>query len=257
MADNLHIINTRPPKPATCMVMTETAKTILRSVQLVADEPGTLTMVAGIPGIGKSETLLRYTQNNPTTLKFDVVAGEGRIWEMSKGIMERLEMGVPNSRRLREDRLRITEEIGPGRVVIFDEAQYMANYNPRGGFNFDSFEWVRAMAEEGGFSVVFCGDLSLAEAISAIPQLRGRMVKPVIIRSVSEADVAAYAQSRGVSDPAIWNALFAMAKRHSGLRDVKRALNHALQLAERAEISAANVKAALLYLGLTGKGVDR
>lgn len=254
MAEHLHIINSPPPRHGPELVMTETATNILRSVKLVADEPGTLTMVAGIPGAGKSETLLRYVQNNPEAIKMDIVAGEGKIWDLAAAFMERFEMGVPNNRRMREERQRITEAIGAERVVIFDEAQYLATYNPRGGFNFDAFEWVRAMAEEGAFSVVFCGDLSLADTIGAVPQLRRRMVRPVVIRAVPKGDVVAFAADRGVTDATITDALAAMAKRHGGLADVKRTLDHAAQRAGDRRITAADVKAALLYLGLSAQG---
>ncbi|SMX50838.1 AAA family ATPase [Maliponia aquimaris] len=254
MAEHLHIIKPIQPRPASGLILTETAKDILRSVKLVADEPGTLTMVAGIPGSGKSETMLRYVQNNPEAIKLDIVAGEGKIWDLAAAFMELFEMGVPNNRRMREERLRITEAIGAGRVVIFDEAQYMATYNPRGGFNFDAFEWVRAMAEEGYFSVVFCGDLSLADTIGAVPQLRRRMVRPVVIRSIPKGDVAAFAAARGVTDATITDALAATAKRHGGLADVKRVLDHAAQRAGDGKVTAADVKAALLYLGLSAQG---
>lgn len=254
MAEHLRIINTPQARPASGLIMTDTATNILRSVKLVADEPGTLTMVAGIPGVGKSETLLRYVQNKPEAIKLDIVAGEGRIWDLAAAFMERFEMGVPNSRRMREERQRITEAIGVDRVVILDEAQHMANYNPRGGFNFDAFEWVRAMAEEGCFSVVFCGDLSLADTIGSVPQLRRRMVRPVVIRSVPKGDVAAFAEARGVTDATITDALAAMAKRYGGLADVKRTLDHAAQRAGDRRIVAADVKAALMYLGLSAQG---
>ncbi|MBV2360987.1 AAA family ATPase [Thalassococcus sp. CAU 1522] len=254
MAEHLHIIKPPEARQAPGLVMTQTATDILRSVKLVADEPGTLTMVAGIPGCGKSETLLRFIQNNPEAIKLDIVAGEGRIWDLAAALMQHLEMGVPNSRRMREDRQRITEAIGFGRVLILDEAQYLANYNPRGGFNFDAYEWLRAMAEEGSFSVVFCGDLSLADAIGSVPQLRRRMVRPVEIRSIPKPDVAMFAASRGVTDSAVVDALAAMAKRHGGIGDVKRTLQHAEIRAEGRRIAAADVKAALLYLGLSARG---
>ncbi len=254
MAEHLHLIKPRSGQPPTGLVMTDTAADILRSVQLVAEEPGTLTMVAGIPGIGKSETILRYTQNNPETILLNIVAGEGRIWDLASAFMERLEMGVPNSRRLREDRQRIAEAIGPDRVVILDEAQYLATFNPRGGANFDAFEWVGAMAEEGCFSVVFCGDLALDKTISSVPQLRRRMVRPVVIRSVPKGDVVAFAASHGVTDPAMTDALVAVAKRLGGIADVKRALVHAAKRAGDNSIAPADLKAALLYLGLAPQG---
>lgn len=254
MADLLHINKPQQSRHGSGLVLTETATNILRSVKLVADEPGTLTMVAGIPGVGKSETLLRYVQNNPEAIKLDIVAGEGKIWDLATSFMELFDMGTPNNRRMREERQRITEAIGADRVVIFDEAQYLANYNPRGGFNFDAYEWVRAMAEEGSFSVVFCGDLSLADTIGSVPQLRRRMVRPVVIRSVPKGDVVTFAEARGVTDATITDTLAAIAKRHGGLADVKRTLDHAAQRAGDRRIAASDVKAALQYLGLSTQG---
>ncbi|ABV91848.1 hypothetical protein Dshi_0099 [Dinoroseobacter shibae DFL 12 = DSM 16493] len=254
MAEHLQLINPGSVPPPAGMVMTETASNILRSLRLVADEPGTLTMVAGVPGVGKSETLRRYTHESKNAQMFTMVAGEGRIWDLANVMMERLELGAPNSRRLREDRYRIMDAIGAEQVVIFDEAQYLANYNPRGGFNFDAYEWVRAMAEEACFSVVFCGDLSLADTISSVPQLRRRMVRPVVIRSVPKPDVLAVVRSRGITDPAICDALSVMARRYGGLADVQRTLAQAAKHASSDKIAASDVKAAMLYLGLSGQG---
>ena len=254
MAEPLKLIKPTEDQPPPGLVMTQVAVDILRSVQLVWQEPGTLTMVAGLPGCGKSATLEHYAAGNKDALKLDIVAGEGGISYLATAIMQLFGMGLPNSRRMLEERKAITSALGYGRVLIIDEAQYLAVYNPRGGFNFDALEWLRAMAEEGGFSVVFCGDLSLVDIIDKVPQLKRRMVRPVVIRAMQKEDVAAFATSRGVTDPAIFDVLAAMARRYGGLADVKRTLERAEQLSGSGRIGASEVKAAMLYLGLTGQG---
>lgn len=184
----------------------------------------------------------------------DIVAGEGRIRDLAATFMELFDMGTPNARRMREERQRIPEAIGADCVVIFDEAQYLANGTPRSGFNFDACEWVRAMADEGSFFAVFCGDLSLADTIGSVPQLRRRMVHPVVTRPVPKGDVVAFAEARGVTDASITDALAAVAKRHGGLADVKRTSDHAAQRAGNRQITAAGAKAAMQYPGLLAQG---
>ena len=257
MPDNLRLIKPQQDRPSWGFVSTGTALDIARSIDLVSAEHGTLTTIAGVPGCGKSEALKNYAgENAQTTELFSIVAGEGSIWDLDQIIMERYGIGAPNSRRMREDRLRIMEAVGPCKVLVFDEAQYLAKYNPRGGFNFDAFEWLRAMAEEAEFSVVFCGDLSLTETLSAVPQLRRRIVRPVVVRQVPEADVVAVARARGVTDGVVIDALVALARRHGGLSDVDRLLWHARDF-DQGALNGRAVKAAMAYLGLDRKGLGQ
>lgn len=93
--------------------------------------------------------------------------------------------------------------VGRGRVLLLDEAQYLAKAGA---------EWLRAAAGGGEFKIVFCGDLALAELISGIAQLQSRMMRPVHIRTVKRADVAALAQDAGLGSGAVVDTLFAIAR---------------------------------------------
>lgn len=253
MTDHLRVIKDDVPAHVRTFAMTSTAADILRSFKMVQDDAGTLTMVAGIPGAGKSEAIKFHKATNADTLWHTMVAGEGKIWDVAAGLMEMLDMGAPNSRRMREERHRIAEAIGPHRLVVIDEAQYLSNYNPRGGFNFDAYEWLRALAEEGMFSIAFCGDLALVDAVNSVPQLRRRMVRPVIIRTVPKADVAKIAERWAISDPAMLDALAFIARRHGGIGDVVKVIQHAKRFSDKA-ISPESLMAAIHDLKLAPMG---
>lgn len=250
MPEHLKVINDQARTYTRRYVRTDTAIDIQRSLQMAHDEPGTLTMIAGIPGAGKSETINHYCATQQNVVYHSMTAGEGKIWDLAVGLMETLSIGTPNSRRMREERHRIAEAVGAETLLIIDEAQYLSNYNPRGGFNYDAYEWLRAMAEEGHFSVTFCGDLALYEAINAVPQLRRRVIRPVIIRSVPKADAIAVARHLGVSDLSMLEALAQVAKRFGGIADVVKVIDHAKRFCTGDDIERTALSAAITDLKL-------
>lgn len=254
MTDYLRAIKTNPEPPPMHEDVTDTERDMMRSMRMVQSQPGTLTMIAGIPGCGKSHTIKRFRQTaGAGTIWHTVAAGEGRIWDLATGLSKVLEISPPNSRKMHDELERIGAEIGLGGLVFVDEAQYLANYNPRGGYNFDAFEWLRHVAETCCFSVVFCGDLSLVEAVNAVPQLRRRIIRPVIVRSVPHGDVATVAGSQGVTDPAMINALAQVARRYGGLGDVKNAITHARRFSGCQGIGPDHLAEAIRDLKLNGK----
>lgn len=250
MTEHLHVIkNDESPSPGE-FVMTKTVTDITRSLKMAHDNCGSLTMIAGIPGAGKSWAVGNYYDDNETTRYHSMVAGEGKIWDVAVGLSSMLGLGAPNSRRMREERFRIGQSIGRGRLLVIDEAQYLANYNPRGGFNYDALEWLRAMAEESGLSVAFCGDLRLNDVTQAVPQLRRRILRPVIIRTVPKADVELVAKRHFVDDPVMVNALTAVAQQFGGLADVVNVLVHARRLGGQV-VTAKTMQAAIHDLKLS------
>ncbi|MFK7753679.1 MAG: AAA family ATPase [Sedimentitalea sp.] len=161
----------------------ETAQDMLRSPTLIRKKPGCLTMIAAVPGAGKTQTIQPYVQETGAWIVHTATAGEGKIWDIVSALVEQLDMGGPNSRRLKEGRARIAAEIGE-RLLTIDEARYLAFKNPRFGTIYETYEWLRAMAEQGGFSISFCGDLALLKAVDYLLQLRRRRVRPVVVRAV-------------------------------------------------------------------------
>ena len=253
MAEHLHIIKENNDPPPVGEVLTSTAKDIIRSLQHAKENSGSLTMIAGVPGSGKSHTVHRYCEMQRwQPIWHTMVAGEGKIYDLAVGLMDKLDMGTPNTRRMREERFRIAEAIGPERLVIIDEAQYLSNYNPRGGFNYDAYEWLRAVAEEGMFSVAFVGDMALVEDVNAVPQLRRRVIRPVIIRSVPKEDVTKVADSHGINDAGMHAALAAVAKRYGGLGDVVNVIRHARKFAGSPSVGPDHLSAAIHDLKLDG-----
>lgn len=253
MAEHLRVIKENNVPPPEGDVLTETARDIIRSLQHAKENPGSLTMIAGVPGSGKSHTVCRYYQMNQWhPIWHTAVAGEGKIWDLAVSLMDILSLGKPNSCTMREDRFRIAEAIGPERLVIVDEAQYLSTFNPRGANNFDAFEWLRALAEEGAFSVAFVGDMALVDAINSVPQLRRRVIRPVVISTTPKSDVIDVACSFGVTDTNMHAALAAVAKRYGGLGDVVNIIRHARKFAGGRHVAFDHLSAAIHDLKLDG-----
>ncbi len=145
--------------------MTTTATDILRTLGLVRNHAGgAVTMIDAAPGMGKTEPLLHYKQGAKNTFIMTCVAGEASPLSPTFGLMRSLDLGEPNNCRMPAERLRIAEAISPDGMLILEESQNLAHAYPRGGANCDSFEWMRALAEDGCFSLVFSGELKLVDA---------------------------------------------------------------------------------------------
>ena len=105
-------------------VMTGTAQDILRSLCLVRSVAcGALTMVAAVPGAGKTRTTWHCKCTARRVIYHAAVAAEGNVRGVAGALMEVVDTGEPDSRRLRVDRRRIAAEIGPEALLILDEAQ--------------------------------------------------------------------------------------------------------------------------------------
>lgn len=255
MAEHLRLINPDPTPSTGRFVMTATTADILRSLRLVQGQAGgAMTMIAASPGTGKTETLAHYLQTARRTVMHTVVAGEAAPWSLAFGLMRALDIGEPNSRRLAEDRLRIAEAIGPDGMLILDEAQNLVQRSARGGVSLDAIEWLRAMAEDGCFSLVLSGDLKLLDVMAQLPQLRSRMRRPVVVRSVPKHDVALVAERMGVCDAPSIDALALVARHHGGLRDVGHVLGHAGIFARGGAVELGHILAAIEDLKLQPKG---
>jgi DNA transposition AAA+ family ATPase len=237
------------PEPAG-FVMTETAQDILCSLRLLRTlpEPG-ITMIAGAPGVGKTRALRRFAEEAPRVMLHTVAAGEGKPWNIMCALMSRHDP-KPNSRDLTESRLRLASYIGAGHILVVDEAQTLELRDSRAAANRDSFEWLRALAEDGELSLVLCGDLALAEAVAKLPQLQSRLRRPLVIRSVPEADVAALAASHGIAGPKELRFLASLSRQMGSLRNVTSVAQLASVYAgrERPDLSHLAAAAATLKL---------
>jgi Mu B transposition protein, C terminal/AAA domain len=243
-------------RPATGPIETQTRQDVIRSLEFARGIEGeALTMIAGGPGIGKTRALLDYRfLNRRDTWIFTATEGEGGVWCLATSLFRQMKLGEANSRDLPGARLLIADHITPEGVLIIDEVQYLVKRNGRGKDDVEAFEWLRSAAGLGQFTLVFCGDLSLARIVGAIPQLDSRMVRSVVVNSVSRIDVAAViAGTPFDSNPAI-DALFAIARRSGGLRNVENVTRVAQMFAGNKAPTNAHLKAAIADMKLAARG---
>lgn len=238
------------------IAMTESAQDILRSAQLVSSvSGGAITLIAAAPGTGKSKALMHFMHSfRSDAVWHTAIKGEDDSpWGAAVQLMSHLEIGAPNNRNLRASRESIAQAIGVDGLLIVDEAQNLIHHNRRGGVDWSCFEWFRALAEEGCFSIVFSGDLALLDLQQQLPQLWRRMRRRVVIRTVSKGDVEALMTWRGLSDAKICEALYQVAKRGGGLGDADNTIQHASLLAGGGLPSGVHIMAAIEDLKLGGK----
>ncbi|MBZ0129483.1 MAG: AAA family ATPase [Rhodobacteraceae bacterium] len=235
----------RPRDPAD-FVHTETANDILRSLNLIRSIEGTaMTMIAGVPGVGKTRALKHFcSAQGHDSIFLTVACDEGKPSSLAQTLMGFFDRGA-NGLSLTKTRSLLASYIGAGRVIAVDEAQYLT---PAGA------EWLRALAESGGIDLVLCGDLSLDVLVSKIPQLYSRMRRPVIINVASKADVLAVAEGSGLNSADEIAALCAIARLSGGLRNVENVVHNARLFAGGSALNAGHLKAAILDLKLTPKG---
>lgn len=213
----LKLISTHaaPPAPRG-FVETETARAILTTLRRAQHSPGeTIGLIAGAPGVGKSEAVRQFLTENPHVSLHRATAAEGGAWNTAVALSRLLDMDAPNARDMETTRLRIANEIGAGGMLIIDEAHNLVDRNTRGADNWNCPEWLRMMSEDGMFSLVLCGGLELREIETRLPGLWRRMRRTIVPR-VPKSDVAAVAASWGLFDPKMTDLLFGASRKQGG-----------------------------------------
>lgn len=106
--------------------MTETARNILRSLDLVRDIGGAaMTMIAGAPGVGKTKAVKHFAEQlGDRCIYFPAVCGEGTPGPLRTALPVS-GMGRETFKTVSEAREILRDDIGPERVLIVDEAQYL------------------------------------------------------------------------------------------------------------------------------------
>lgn len=234
---------------------TGTALDITRSLELVKStgQPA-MTMIAGAPGTGKTTTVRRFCEaHGHDAIYIEAARGEGMAWNFAKSLSG-LWHSRPFFNTLAEARMIFAAYIGERRVLVVDEAQYLNQRNGKTAQTGEAFEWLRATADEGGFDVVFCGDLALPIAVATMPQLQSRMMRPVVITEVSRADVAAVVEGTPFAIPAAIDALHAIARMKGGLRNVENVTRIAWLFAGNGSPSLDHLKSAIIDMKLAPKG---
>ena len=240
----------------TGFIRTETADDILRSLALVRSIDGpAMTMISGAPSIGKTETLRHYdAENRENTVLVSIAKGEGNPFHVASAIMTQFQPYQKYGTDLLMLRRLVTRFIGSSRILLVDEAQNLFQKHKLSATRGSAFEWLLAASEEGGFDLVFCGDLTLQGIIMGFPHLQSRMRRPVVIGGASRADVAAVAANFDLTAVPEINLLVAVAGLPGGLRNVENVIRMAAIFAGRNKVGAAHLKAAVGDLKLQPKG---
>lgn len=257
MAQHIRLAKlTDPPRAVGDWAETETARDIARSLDMViASDAPCFTMIAGGPGTGKTTALKRFCDRlGDDALLITAAQGEGKPWEFAT-LLKSMWFSFPNCNGLAATRIQLAKMIGPEKVLLVDEAQYLNVKNSKTGQTGAAFEWARAMAELGKFRLVFCGDLDLPGAIETMPQLQRRMVRPVVVRHASRADVAAIIAGTRLDRVEFGEVLHGVAKLRGGLGNVVNVARLAELFAGDGEVTLEHIKAAItdLKIGKWGK----
>lgn len=246
---------TPPPEPG-AFVETETARDILRSLELALATAGA-TMIAGRPGVGKTSALDRFhADRRGEVLRITATAGMASPWWMATELLKGWGVDPRRDGGGLETAFAQLARYVPAngyRMILVDEAQYLDQRSRRADQG-AGFEWLRGLTEKAGIALALAGDLALSGGIERFPQLRSRMVRPVVIDRVTPRDVAGVAASYGVTGPIEMKALMAVARKAGALRNVGNVLKLASIFAGRASIGGEHIAAAILDLKLAPRG---
>lgn len=254
MTGNVHAIKEEVSPVHNGFVETPSAKAMLTALRR-ARARSRLTMIAGAPGTGKSETMWKFKTEVPNAIIAVVVRLESGAWHLADQLCRVLELPSPNSRNMPETRRMIAEAVGEGGFLMIDEAQNLVQDNPRGPDNWRAMEWVRGMAEEGGLGVAFIGDQRLLESLKSFPQLRRRTHPRVILRCTTPDDVALFCGARGLTDTKAIKCLTRTAQRFGGLGDIAETITTAMDMVNGAQPTVADIQATLELLDLNADRV--
>lgn len=236
---------------------TKTALDIRRSLDLVlAVQQPAFTMIAGAPGIGKTTAVKRFCEALAhEAIYIQAARGEGTAWNFAHALANLWPHHMrPTFNCQYEAREELAAFIGKNSTLVIDEAQYLNQRNPKTRLTGEAFEWLRATAEMGSFNLVFCGDLELPLAIESMPQLQSRLMRPVVVRQVSRADVAAIVEGTAFADARSIDALHAIARMRGGLRNVENVTRIARLFSGDAQPGHEHLKAAIIDMKLSTKG---
>jgi len=245
----------RGPDP-TGFIRTETAEDIMRSLELVRSISGpAITMIAGAPGIGKTETLRHYHRElGQGAVYLSIAKGEGNISHVATMLLRQFNCHRKDGNDATSLRLQIGPYIGADRFLLIDEAQNLHQRHKSSGIKGESFGWLVAASESFGFDLAFCGDLTLPSILSEFPNIQSRVRRPCVIKGASSTDVAALASADDIEGQAEVALLMAVAALPGGLRNVDNVIRMAAIFAGRDRITGLHLKGAILDLKLQPRG---
>ena len=203
---------------APSFVETPTALNIIAHVTY-AHAAADITMVVGVPGVGKTKTLEEYSRKHPNVFMITVresMKSTGAVLDelaFATGITER-----QSNRLNRAIGISLKDRKA---LIIVDEAQ---------NATVEALDELRTFCDLWNCGVVLAGDTRLFTKIvgkgrdGALAQLSSRIWAPIKLPRPRPDDVAAIASAWGILDPKIMKLVQKIGTREGGLRELTKVL---------------------------------
>ena len=233
-----------PERPAN-FCRTPSAADMLQVVEVACDLPSLGTIV-GVPGVGKTTTLLWYAGNDPRVLYCVMNPAQSSMSRMLLRVAGAF--GTPpvstGSARLYDWICTVIECQGP-RVLLIDEAQHL---DDRG------LDALRCIHDETRLPIIFAGNRSLRSRVTvtreaAFAQFASRIGPTLELDAATESDVTALAAHSGIVDPKAVSWIKERCVGLAGLRIVARLMTLARDSVGPGEIRLSHLKDAAAVLG--------
>lgn len=199
-------------------VETPTAQNIIAHVTYAHAAPD-ITMIAGVPGVGKTRALEEYTRTHPNV--FMITARESV--KSTSALLDELAFAVDVTERRGN---RLNRAIGTAlkdrkALIIVDEAQEAT---------VEALDEIRTFCDLWNCGIVFAGDTRLFAKINGkgregpMAQLSSRIWAPIKLPRPRPDDVSAIAAAWGILDPKIMKLVQKIGTREGGLRELTKVL---------------------------------
>jgi len=246
MPEPIPLAKTDPPPEPGGFVTTPTAQKIVDALELITVLPGPqMAMIAGVPGIGKTEAAKHFKMMNSNVL-IVTAAGSGNRKTRDREPAELLASHChvayeyQNETSIRRS-LREGRQLS-GATIIFDEANNLSE---------TGLEWLRITCEEAGANLALIGDMSLAQKLKRLSKLWTRADPKLILGAATAQDLQQIAASYGVRCASALAALSGENPEGTATRQIRsvvKVLQLAAILARQGDITQAHINTALAQL---------
>jgi DNA transposition AAA+ family ATPase len=203
---------------------------------------GTMGLVAGGPGVGKTTTAKNFAARYQETRYFAAHPSASTVYQALRGLATVLGIACRSGQSSFDLWGEICRQlVGEAILVIIDEAQHL---------KIAALEAVRSIHDETGVGLVLMGDLDLHRHIVLRPQLHSRVSARCQITAPVDRDADCLAKAWNVeSNATILTLLQRIARKSGGLRLANQVIRYATMLAKGVP-SVEHVRKSIQVLGI-------